>query len=215
MRDPIQARERGVILRPHEVRGVLDGRQSQFRRPVKPQPKFNAAGAHNANMGGRNDWWDFWAADRAEIDRRKSSYAPGDLLFVKERWRPVHSANPSQGAEYRADWPAEWRDQTRWRHAGHMPRWASRITIRITDVRVERLNEISASDSLAEGIECQTCKAMQTSACGSKGCFASIVAYRDLWEQLNGPHSWAANPFVWVITFERVPQPNDVQGGER
>lgn len=87
-----------------------------------------------------------------------------------------------------------------------MPRWASRITLEITDVRVERLNDISEEDAFAEGLEkrdwmgpaeitLQNNKVVHGQAVG---CF------RALWESINGEGSWAANPWVWVIEFEKV-----------
>lgn len=83
----------------------------------------------------------------------------------------------------------------------HMPRWASRITLTVTEVRVQRLQEISAADSIAEGVECDTCTAMGQSACRGRGCFASIEAYRHLWNSLHGPDAWGANPWVVAVSF--------------
>ena len=82
-----------------------------------------------------------------------------------------------------------------------MPRWASRLTLTVTDVRVQRLQEISAADSLAEGVQCHTCKAMGQSACNRRGCFASIDAFRAIWDHINGPGAWAENPWVAAYSF--------------
>lgn len=75
-----------------------------------------------------------------------------------------------------------------------MPRWASRITLEVTAVRVERLQDISPEDCIAEGIP------------GGRGRIDITGDYKDLWESINGPGSWAANPWVWVVEFKR-PQP--------
>mgnify|MGYP001952045752 CR=1 FL=1 len=71
----------------------------------------------------------------------------------------------------------------------------------VTDVRVERLQEISPQDAIAEGVECETCAAMGESACHRKGCFAAIKAFNALWNSIHGPDAWDANPLVAAITF--------------
>lgn len=104
----------------------------------------------------------------------------------------------------------------RWRPSIHMPRWASRITLRITNVRVERLQDITEKDAIAEGIEgrpgewksyeiihegAHKGKPHPHAAVPNR---SAITSYRELWEQINGPPSWAANPWVWAVEFERV-----------
>lgn len=84
----------------------------------------------------------------------------------------------------------------RWRPSIHMPRWASRITLEIVDIRVQRVQDISGPDCWAEGIaragwDCER--------------YGSVVeCYRDLWESINGPGSWDVNPWVWVVEFHRL-----------
>lgn len=75
------------------------------------------------------------------------------------------------------------------------------LTLIVTEVRVQRLQDISAADSIAEGVECDTCTAMGQSACHGRGCFASIDAYRHLWNSLHGPDAWGANPWVVAVGF--------------
>jgi hypothetical protein len=83
-----------------------------------------------------------------------------------------------------------------------MPRWASRITLEITGVRVERLNDIDNIDAMAEG--CPGERWLEYN--GEENCVEPWEQYTDLWESINGPGSWAQNPFVWVIEFRRLPQ---------
>ena len=96
-------------------------------------------------------------------------------------------------------------DETGWQHGWkpsiHMPRWASRLTLEITDVRVERLNEISEEDAIAEGVS--------VDGVGNPGGPMRVHqrAFKILWNQINGPDSWAANPWVWAITFRRTESP--------
>ena len=94
----------------------------------------------------------------------------------------------------------------RYRHARFMPRWASRITLEVTGVRVERLQDINEADAIAEGL--------LRDGDGWRGApdlpwFASpVAAYRSLWESINGAGNWAANPWVWVVEFKRLEQPH-------
>jgi len=83
----------------------------------------------------------------------------------------------------------------------HMPRWASRLTLVVTATKIERLQDISGPDSIAEGVECPTCTAMGKSACNRLGCFASQGAFSELWSRLHGRESWDANPEVVALTF--------------
>lgn len=88
-----------------------------------------------------------------------------------------------------------------------MPRWASRIMLEITDVRVQRLQEISEADSRAEGIEWTEGGPLQAHLSFDDGHFnfpTAKEAYRFLWERINGEGSWDLNPFVWVVSFKRV-----------
>lgn len=142
-------------------------------------------------------------------------YAVGDRLWVREAIRfdkewddcKPRDFDQADAIFYEADGHCDtrmWGDPFtlgRLRSPIHMPRWASRLTLTVTEVRVQRLAEISGKDALAEGVQCPTCEAMQTSACHGAGCFASVAAYRDLWNSLHGPAAWAANPWVVALTF--------------
>jgi hypothetical protein len=89
----------------------------------------------------------------------------------------------------------------------HMPRWASRLTLRITAVRVEQLQEISKADAIAEGIERVSGSYFRVYEKGTEGeATIAIPSYRSLWESINGEGSWGLNPWVWVIEFERIEQ---------
>lgn len=149
---------------------------------------------------------------------------PGDTLWVRETWgavsptdEPVPLALGQCEIEYRADlppgctdgpgeWPADERnsDAPKWRPSIHMPRWASRITLRVTGVRVERLQDISVADAKAEGCENPLIGAEAPAA--GPGVFLADerTSFARLWNHINGPSAWDANPWLWVISFERV-----------
>lgn len=147
----------------------------------------------------------------------------GDQLWVREAWRavtevdhlPPRDLTTAHRLWYEADAPHQ-PGFGKLRPSMFMPRWASRITLEITSVRVERLQDISEADALAEGIvECpipaddegpRRIGYMVGPDDGKSGLSVTpIQAYRDLWESINGPESWAANPWVWAIEFRRLP----------
>jgi hypothetical protein len=123
---------------------------------------------------------------------------PGDRLWVREAWRTIAEADalppreltPAHRLWFEADAPHQPRFG-KLRPGMFMPRWASRITLDITGVRVERLQDISESDAEAEGVYTDP-------AC------PAYDAYRKLWDQINGPGSWNTNPWVWVVEFTRA-----------
>ena len=188
--------DRPIIFSALMVRALLDGRKTQTRRVLgKTRGRVNIFNAEIA-------WADSYVMDpgNAEWRARYTPYAPGDRLYVREA---IDKASDRDGVFYRADYEAQHGDATGlgWRPSIHMPRWASRLTLTVTEVRVQRLQEISAGDSIAEGVECETCTAMGQSACHGRGCFASIDAYRTLWNSLHGPDAWATNPWVVAVSF--------------
>jgi hypothetical protein len=189
-------RERPILFSGPMVRAILDGRKTQTRRIIKPQPVCEREGS-------------YFLPKPCPYGR------PGDRLWVRETWAPVCTFDPSPetGALYRADPMYDGMEQFDWPWTPsiHMPRWASRITLEITGVRVERLNEISNSDCISEGLEPVGPEAV----CEGDGTKVQVARYGDctstarhlfsaLWDSINGAGSWAANPWVWVVEFRRV-----------
>lgn len=177
------------------VRALLDGSKTQTRRIVKPQP-FRED--YMAEEGVRRQF-----ATLAPYGQ------PGNRIWVREtfcldddgheEW-PVFRAD---GAKLPQRQPK--RKPARWTPSIHMPRWASRILLEIVSVRVERLNDCSEADALAEGVKAEPCDHVRLS-CEEIGCCGPTARgmYAALWEQINGAGAWAANPWVWVIEFKRV-----------
>lgn len=135
--------------------------------------------------------------------------AVGDRIWVRETWARYNIDHDSHDMAYRATTPEDWPEGGCWRPSIHMPRWASRITLEITDVRVERLNGISETDAEAEGIDMEA-------LFDSQDCYDCIAdhnmtgrptakgAFKYLWESIYGEENWQADPWVWVIEFKRI-----------
>lgn len=196
-------KERQILFSAPMVQALLAGTKTQTRRVVKPQPP-DWVTCYNERLMDTHFWCEH---DRDDDSMRHwPSYEhglrcpygqPGDRLWVRETWQETNA--PDQDGRtlvYRADYP----DVTArecfgpWTPSIYMPRRASRITLEVTDVRVERLQEISERDAFAEGINGEKLFRAQGYA---------PLAYQRIWEQINGAGSWEANPWVWVIGFRR------------
>lgn len=205
------------------VRALLDGRKTQTRRVIKPQPVLDENG-RSWRWDGRNG--SFVGAmgthfpDFPATAIRHSRIKAGDRLWVREEWSgdfASHSIKPSERHPsdclwFWADGNPDDGDWERPRPSVHMPRWASRLTLTITDVRVERLQDISEADAVAEGIAEFPClgpnrgpdATFWTAGDGTKADGAALsarLAFRNLWESINGESAWEANPWVAAYTF--------------
>lgn len=224
-------RERPILLSGEMLRALLDGRKTQTRRVIKLR-EFGPSTTPGYDWTFRDHhalWNDISNARLMEL----CPYGkPGDLLFVKERWRPAIAHGCIENTcdcgdvivTYRADGserffsdyddtiPPEWT----WPKAAdrgdvpsiHMPRWASRITLEVTEVRAQRVQEISEDDAVAEG-------AAHRIAPGGDlaGAFEGIDApigyrahFRDLWDRINADRGfpWESNPWTWAVSFRVV-----------
>jgi len=195
--------ERPIIFSAPMIRALLDGRKTMTRRILKPQPELNSAGLWvfppKWTAAAFVKWGQAAQTDEDglrllfESEKAKAAlpYAVGDSLWVREAWR---TTNP---VSYEADYNREPNDgcRGRLRPSIHMPRWASRITLEVTAVKVERLQNMNRGDAMEEGCP------FPNMAAGPN----PLDWFRDLWTSLHGPGSWEANPWVAAITFERVP----------
>ena len=194
------------------VRALIDGRKTQTRRTLKPQPDFRggAGDYHDAEEWG---WEDEDGYHVSVLDIVPNGYRIGDRLWVRETWSGdygVRNIPPGQRPEflqgplwYWADGNPKDGDWERPRPSIHMPRWASRLKLTVTDVRVQRLQEISDDDAIAEGIREQTFTGW-FSVPGLNGAGTTArAAYSMLWDSLNARRAaWASNPWVVALTFE-------------
>jgi hypothetical protein len=179
-------KERPILFSAPMVRALLDGTKTQTRRAVKYPAPDGKSGWHPTATG-----WNFLPGGS---DRPVCPYGRiGDQLWVREAWAPKAIDPECTTVAYRA---TDDECNGPWKPSIHMPRWASRILLEVTGVRVERLLDISESDAIAEGVEPLTHPGAVFRPAAS--------AYSDLWEQINGTGSWAANPWVWVVEFKVV-----------
>ena len=206
-------KERPILFSGPMVRAILEGRKTQTRRIAKDRDGITVH--PNGQVLARGGWLPELCCPYGK---------PGDRLWVKETFQ-MHTTLAGIRVTYRegnADaWiepPETWEgipDDNHWRPSLFMPRWASRITLEIESVRVERLQEISEEDAIAEGIiapRCELCGytfadarfQMDHRLCKAPEPHSATLAYRELWESINGPGSWDANPWVWVIQFRRI-----------
>lgn len=211
-------KERPILFNTEMVRAVLDGRKTQTRRVVKPQHPvkefmvcspddrdlcrvFPGEWAYGGNIGAG------WCEERI----RPCPYGqPGDRLWVRETHaRYGHGVIGLHSVHYMADGPLPTIDE---RHDAsllrvypsiHMPRWASRITLEVTAVRVERVQDISYVDAVAEGIQPRIVNGRLNLDARP---MREVDSFRDLWNSIYAKQGfgWGANPWVWVVEFERV-----------
>ena len=207
-------RERPIRMSAPMVRAILARTKSQTRR-VKTAPPNSYRFANDGEFNpppcpGPHDAG-YWI--NSDDERVNCPYgASGARLWVRETFSYTH--NDAQGFAdtgevlYWADGNPQDGDWSKLCPSIHMPRWASRITLEITGVRVERLQEISEADCVAEGTPCYVCgKHMDGRSEDDCHCFhrrAHSSDYRTLWESINGRGSWDANPYVWALTFRRI-----------
>ncbi|PLD29615.1 morphogenetic protein [Klebsiella pneumoniae] len=197
--------ERGMIFNGEMVRALLDGRKTQTRRPVKFP-------VHDKNLGCELAGNEL-AGELSAGNYLNSAFGkPGDRIWVRETWAEAGASAPDLKL-YRANYPEHVpsiyenvppAEEIRWTPSIHMPRWASRILLEITDVRVERLNAISQEDAQAEGMELAGWRPTYSDPDSGGEVMTPYDNFAELWSSIYGDESWKANPWVWVISFGRV-----------
>lgn len=208
-----------ILFNTEMVRAILDGRKSCTRRLVK-------------FFSGENPRWTGYIKDglmlyngKNEPCIRKAPYQPGDILYVRETWKKAPN-----GYYYYEDWQRnDIADVTKWKPSIHMPKEAARIWLKVTDVRVERLQDIDEDGVWDEGFRftppCLTRVSADGHTCDLDGPCMSSIKYcdmtmgelfgRELWNSTIKKsdldrHGWDANPYVWVVEFERCAKPEGV-----
>lgn len=178
-----------ILFNTEMVRAILEGRKSCTRRLVK-------------FLSGENPRWTGYIKDELMLYNgknepciRKAPYQPGDILYVRETWKKAPN-----GYYYYEDWQRnDIADVTKWKPSIHMPKEAARIWLRVTNVRVERLQDINDNEAEAEGFTDYT-----STALGFAYTWDHTIKKSDF-----DRYGWAANPWVWVIQFERCEKPKE------
>jgi hypothetical protein len=224
-------KERPILFNAPMVRAIMDGKKTQTRRLMTPQPFAQPEDLDDGTFG-------VYAGDELAGVIRCHYGRPGDRLWVRETWRTEELPDGQDGIRFAADqefvpiantreasdiWLVDndnGRHGTKWRPSIFMRRWASRITLEVTNVRVERLQDISEEDAMAEGVppfgEEYSCFSLeQPIPCGEgRPSFAAgsrpyAASYAVLWDEINADRApWSANPWVWVVEFKRVEAAN-------
>jgi hypothetical protein len=223
-KDATGIKERPILFSAPMVRALIDGSKTQTRRIVKPQP--HSAPSFSGGYAVRQPKRTFANRQTAGELSVECPYVhqacpygqPGDRLWVRETWAQPAALDPGPTV-YRADYPAcvpaqyenvPPAEQITWKPSIHMFRKDSRILLEIVSVRVERLQDISEADARAEGITPHEVRQFAIFGASEEERAAiyrdaAVGPYRGLWQQINGPGSWDANPWVWVVEFRRVP----------
>ena len=200
-------KERPILFSAPMVLALLDGRKTQTRRALSPQPDSGIQYSPFTSHGVLN----------GKGDNLVCKYGkPGDRLWVRETfsYHEIPEGEPfyypadrlrecvdhDYGFHHWADGQPEFGNWSKPKPSIHMPRSASRILLEITNVRVERLNDISEEDAIAEGVDGEN----EAAKIGAGWYEKPRRAYRRLWESINGKGSWDLNPWVWVIEFDEI-----------
>lgn len=191
------------------VQAILRGEKTQTRRIAKPQAKRDLESGYVFDdkynkIFDLHNWHEPFIAEFCK-------YKVGDILWVRETFQII----PPNMIFYKAD--KENKAKGNWKPSIFMPKEACRIFLKLTKIRIERLNDITEADAIAEGIERWTDERMKSKPTHYKVYFQNckpedlcsytscpIDSYETLWQKINGEKSWEENPFVWVYEFERT-----------
>ncbi len=213
----VEIKERPILFSSPMVRAILEGRKTQTRRVVNVRDllqirKGDATHYQGVRADGAVNHC-LQEVGMAGMLQLCPYGKPGDRLWVRET-HAIYGDRDQHVIHYRATHQNE---GSGWKPSIHMPRWASRITLEVVSVRVERLQDISRADAIAEGVNWRDCPQRQSDssfqaqlAAARIGMCAPFVTeidyvggFRQLWESINGPGSWGENPWVWVVEFRR------------
>jgi hypothetical protein len=208
-----------IIMSAPMVRALIDGRKTQTRRIIKPQPADDIR-PHTFPNPNAQGWI---SGVRHEYGRQTAHFClfgkNGDILWVRENvWLPCEASfgelrngadtwKPHYYADGLTDYDIEQYKEWGWKPTPsiHTRRRVSRLTLELSEVRVERLQDISEEDAVAEGIEARDAGSIgmfrDYSGCDPVYGASPVLSYQSLWESLHGPGSWEASPWVWALSF--------------
>lgn len=216
---------RPILFSTPMVQAILEGRKTQTRRIIKGQP-FNALSdiiceVDDFRKGHWGAKFKYYGEDRYEITNMfKPLCQEGDTLWVRETWQ--HSDDLNDPYLYKQkleeDDRPEYHKDLKWKPSIFMPKEACRIFLKVTDVRVERLHEITDAEAEKEGVETLSIRRLplyrdysvtpkKYSLFDPFRFISPRPSFQSLWESINGLESWDDNPYVWVYEFERIEKP--------
>ena len=203
--------EKPILFSTKMVRAILDGRKIQTRRAVNIPEQWKLQGMTHDDLE-KSGFWNCWqsSADDPTAGHRwqygdewlpRQNYQIGDRLWVRETWfNPTYVAG-GDGIPHFTYYKATDKDQWKWKPSIHMPKAFARIWLDITDVRVERLQDITEGDSISEGSQIPR---DQLPKSFRQGTMTERTQFSRIWDSINGKkHPWSSNPWVWVIEFKR------------
>lgn len=207
-----------ILFNTEMVTAILDERKTVTRRVVEPQPKMRLCYAFAGYGHGKwhypdKNAWEYWGEefkrpDNIESDELKRTWTPpchtDDILYVRETWfKDVNRYMYKADYSFKEKFYKNGKEIVmRWKPSIHMPKEAARIFLKVTDVRVERLQEMDCEDAMKEGIDPRLCVNLAH----------TIVKFHKLWNSTIKKsdldrYGWNANPYVWVIEFEKCEKP--------
>ena len=207
-----------ILFNTQMVRAILDGRKTCTRRVIKPQPHsrlcYTHAGSHKGCIGkwtypnrGAHEFWgeEYKLPENIKDEELSKQWNPpyhtDDILYVRETGKKAPN-----GYYYYEDWQRnDIADVTKWKPSIRMPKEAARIWLKVTDVRVERLQDMDKMDAVKEGIDTRLCINLNHALAKFKKLWNSTIKKSDL-----DRYGWSANPYVFVIEFERCEKPEGV-----
>lgn len=203
-----------ILFSTEMTQAILEGRKTQTRRIIKPQPIFYGRNDERIAVEFRKNIFEFYDVMRNDpfsiLFSLKPKFELGDIIWVRETFTEW----PKGNFQYKAT-TENGEELGKWKPSIHMPKEAARIFLEVSNVRVERLQDISEDDAIAEGIkktwindDIKQCR-FKNYINDGKGSKSPIDSFNSLWVSINGKDSWKANPWVWVYEFKVVEKPKD------
>lgn len=190
------------------VQANLEGRKTQTRREVKVPKGYYEIATH-FNKEGKLQYVEASNETGTDIVIIKPKYQVGDILWVRETWQYNDDLQEPYlyRQKYEDEYKPEFHKEVKWKPSIFMPFEAARIFLKVTNVRVERLNDILETDAISEGIELELKPNFYKNYLHGMLPCPAVKSFETLWESINGKGSWKKNPFVWVYEYELTEKP--------
>lgn len=211
-------KERPILFSTEMARAILEGRKSQTRRIIKYPKIYKLNELIGWKIKPHKDTpvlFSFWYGTKYTLPAFRCPYGqPGDVLWVKETFLIEKSIEDKIHYEYKSDYSETMADDVCWKPSIFMPKEASRLKLKVTDIRVERVQDITEEDAIAEGVEYvdnqrvegeeDLCRIYLDYMDNESILMSAKSSYKSLWSKINGKDSWKSNPWVWVVEFEKI-----------